>query len=443
MRIGKVIVSLLVPIVIVLASWTIFPEKVSAQHHEAIVTVDISGRGVNESLGTGDNVTYTIAVGYGTNITVFNVSINRTQTPRVVYLGEIYTANVGFDVDYVVVSEAPVWGAFVVVAGNERPFTNTSHGYVTMFAPYGQIPGPEPLLYEIEVNHSIYASESKPIDIMRDGRFVAFGTGIVDDTLPANHIGMVYLVETPSTYTSSPNTWTYDYQDWVQSVRFAGDNNTLIVGTFFNHTFAKFNISNLPNFTPDWKRGNIGDVYYAVAPTFDAENIATGHGHEHHILFERGSDGHDLWGSQQYGTQRRIVLDDENEYFLSTQYPCHVNESYAFHYFNTTRPPIGYYKNPAWTFNPTVSASRPVTVDSSVSNRTRFIIGGTGAWVYRWGNGTDPITWSTPNYTFAANGTVNEVAMSYDGEYSAAGDSEGYLYVFVKDEALPIANWRT
>ncbi|MCK4445190.1 MAG: hypothetical protein KAW09_11640, partial [Thermoplasmata archaeon] len=407
-----------------------------------IVTVDISGRGVNWSLGTGDNVTYTIAAGYGTYVTVFNVSINRTRTPRAVYFDEIYTANVGFDVDYVVVSEAPVYGAYVVVAGNDRPFSNTSHGYVTLYAPYGQIPGPEPLLYEIEVNHSIYASESKPIDITRGGRFVAFGTGIVDDTPPANHIGTVYVVETPAVYTPSPNTWTYDYQDWIQSVRFAGDNRTLIVGTFWNHSFAKFDISNLPNFTPDWKEGNIGDPYYAVAPTFDAENIATGHGWENEILFERGSDGGRDWLSEQNGTQRRIVLDDENEYFVSTQYPCDENESYAFHYFNTTTP-FGIYKDPAWTFIPTASPSTPVTVDSSVSNRTRFIIGGTGPRVYRWGNGTDPITWSTPNYTFVANGTVNEVAMSHDGEYSVAGDSEGYLYVFVKDEALPIANWRT
>jgi len=35
------------------------------------------------------------------------------------------------------------------------------------------------------------------------------------------------------------------------------------------------------------------------------------------------------------------------------------------------------------------------------------------------------------------------MGMNYDGEYSVAGDAEGYLYVFDKDEAIPIANWRT
>lgn len=129
-----------------------------------------------------------------------------------------------------------------------------------------------------------------------------------------------------------------------------------------------------------------------------------------------------------------IIIYDSN--------PCCANDTYAFHYFDTSDPPMGRCRDPEPTLNPSASPTRSVTIDSSVSNQTLFVIGGAGARVYRSGNGSE-LTWSAPNYTFVANGTVNDVAMCYDGEYSVAGDSQGYLYVFDKDEAIPVANWRS
>src|SRR3989304_6224317 len=84
---------------------------------EMSTAVDISGT----DTGGGDQ---RIAVGWETNGSLFS-RLNGASGPY-------RTEDMGFIVDYVVLSQD---GLYLAVAGNERPFTNSSRAFIRQYGP--------------------------------------------------------------------------------------------------------------------------------------------------------------------------------------------------------------------------------------------------------------------------------------------------------------------
>jgi len=129
-----------------------------------------------------------------------------------------------------------------------------------------------------------------------------------------------------------------------------------------------------------------------------------------------------------------MAMDDNATYFVTAQYAeqPQQNDINAFIYFSTAS------STPVWTYNTNSNIS--TTVDASIMDSNKYVIGGASNMIYRW-YGTQPP--QNPFDTYTADGTIAEVSSDYTGHISAAVDDEGYLYVFIDLDTDPDEIWRT
>lgn len=267
---------------------------------------------------------------------------------------------------------------------------------------------------------------------MREGCRVACGR-VVAPPLPRG-TGTVYLFDNPDLIPGG-GSHTYTRNDCVMGVRFSGDGQHLAVGFWWGFQADVLSVPNLAleATTPP----PMNDPVYSVGISYNGRNITTGQGWRNNVtlwdftpgdttLNYRWSPHHDtVWGSQF-----RQAMSDDGRYVLIKQNgeDDEAGTFPAFFIFNSTVPPNPANKLPEWRFDASVRS--PQGVDLSMAN-ARYGVGGDGIHVRLWGNGSSsPPQGPSPAYSFVANGTVMDAAMSFSGPIFAAVDIEGYLYVF-------------
>jgi hypothetical protein len=380
-----------------------------------------------------------VAVGWGRNVTFFDTYAD--QDARL-----LWTNDTGHEVINVVLSEN---GSYLAVTSNEVPFNGTTHSYLSLY----RTSTGERILHQ-ELDHNVLRS-TRPLDISRNGSYIAVGTAgwasgqtACRDENGAPARGTVYLIENPdlvqnagfSTYNRTVNS----QSDCVMAVRFSGNGEHLIAGFFW---FYGADVLSAPSLNLEATTGNIGsDPVYSVAISYNGHNITTGQGFLRRVSLWDFTPGDStlnlLWRTASTTTNgshhQQVISDDGEVIFTKQEDDNQANGGPAFHLFNSTIPGDPADKQSEWTY--AASYFYPAGVGLSVANST-YGIGADGTQVYLWGNGSGSPPSGTPVYTFVANDTTTDAAISYSGPIFAVTDNNGYLYVFKADQSGDKVYW--
>jgi len=349
-----------------------------------------------------------------------------------------YTTDMGWPVDYVVLSAD---GAYLAVVGNDRPLNSTSQGHLRLYGPIANPVGPWPLLYTITLNHSAWSDGSRPVDLARDGSYVAVGTEVVNYGASSSP-GYVYLYQTPAS-PGTPTSWSYNWADWIQAVRFSGRGTEIIVGGFFTHAWKRFHIPAGGGLTLDCTYAG-GDVYYSVSPSSNAGTVAAGQGSSNDVGAYTSSSTTcgQSWSTTKNGQFRRLSMADDASYFIAAHFYDSGSQDSSFYLFHPGSSTAD------WTYTPATqpTGGAPTYVDSAVKSGGKMCIGNFDTHVYRWEHevdtnhhkgckGTSGTGGASPEFDYTAGARVNDVAMTYTASnslitYYVAGDNDGTLYLF-------------
>lgn len=355
-----------------------------------IRSVDISGNGAY------------IAVGYGTKVSLFN-SIAPPHEP-------VWSDDTGFQVAAVALSED---GNYLAVVSNED-FRSWLFLYRST---NGEQMLHEPLFETVSIS-------KKGLDISRDGRYIAVVTNTWTGPY-CEHTGLEYVFENPD---FGIGLWVTTVDYCPLAVRFSGDGQYFTVGAYW----YELRVYEVPLILR--ASTSTGRVNYGLAISYHAERIVVGDGFSNIIqLYEFVPATNQLiwlWKSDRTitdGSQGRIAISDDYSYIAVSQYQNYPDEINGFHLFDSSIPLDPNNKQPIWTY---ITMDPAVRVDMSVWN-SMYVVGGSGNFVYQWGDGHPTYPSIQPEHETPVAGVVSEVAISYGGSVYTAGTNDGYLYVYV------------
>ncbi|MBI5000831.1 MAG: PKD domain-containing protein [Euryarchaeota archaeon] len=325
---------------------------------EPIRIVDVSGNGQY------------IAIGWGTNVTLFKTN---SPVPQ-------WTYDTGSEVEAAALSDS---GQYLAVG-----YTN----HVALFDTSSSTP-----LWTHTTTYPIATTPRESLDISRDGEHIAVGTGT-----PYTTTGDIYMFNKNGSLM-----WTYSYPADVRSVRFSGDGNYVVAGSWM----WQLRLYDVSTGTLYWT-STIGDPHYATALSYNASYVASGQGAQNTVsLYNR--NGNLIRTYPVSGTVAEIAMSDDGIYIAEAQY-------YPFGSVNAFR--LLRTDTPSFVWSYTLSTYGE-TIDMALD--ARYIVG--GCWdhnVYLFDTSS-----GTPLYTYTTGGGIWEVSMDYKGDYFAAASESG-LYVF-------------
>jgi len=386
-----------------------------------------------EAVDVSGNNNY-IAVGWGRNVSFIETYASPPNRLK-------WSRDTEHQVFNVVLSEN---GDYLAVTSNELPVTGFTHAYLSL---YRTSDGTRVLHEQLDYNT---ARAFRPIDISRDGSYVAVGTA----SWPAGYLscmvgpmargkGTVYLFNNPDIFPPGVRTYqrfVYGQPDCVTSVRFSGNAQYLVAGLFW---FGGADVLDVPNLKLQATTLEIGSAVAAVAISYDGWNISTGQIWDCNVTLWNFAPGNPIlnrqWGTRcetTYGDHGKQAISDDGKFIFTRQdgllqtWPPEGDSGFIF--FNSTIPDDPEDKRPMWSYISPFIWPRPVGLDLSVSN-SAYGIGTQSVNIHLWGDGSTPL--SNVRFDFTANDTVTDAAISYFGPIAAATDNNGYLYVF--DLQLP------
>ena len=390
--------------------------------------VDIAG------VGQGDD--QRIAVAWGsTKVSLFS-RVNGASGP-------LHTEDMGFVVDFVVLSED---GAYLAVLGNERPFTDVSRAFVRLFGPIIDPTLLWPPIYAVDLPHTAHYY-GRPFDMTRDGGLVAVGTGIASWS-PIYPVGDVYLIETPPV-PGTPAMTSYAWGRRALSLRFTGDGTRLAVGSTDGAGGVPQGVlavsSSPPTLSLVWSSGVPNDSAYSVAMDFDGTLSADGHGNQHFTYTRDAMGATSLpWPASEAvgdgevnGVTHSLSLSWSGSYlFAGESWDARTGNVPSFVLWNTGTTAY------LWRYSPT-PARGYTRVDSGVATSAQFLVGGLRDHVYFWGAAYGPAPGPSPRTDFALEdgACFVDLAMTFNGRYTAVVDDLGRLHVYASTDTADSIPW--
>ena len=392
----------------------------------SFMAVDIAGVGYN-----GDNL---VAASHDRCVSIF--SFNTGQ--------RYHTEIVGFDVDYVRLSQA---GDALAILGNDRPFSETSQAHLVYYTIDLNQPSSWTLYYTYNFSHS--ALSYRPFDMNRNGSLVAVGTGAAYSFPPTSDDAWVYVLQKPAAPLGTPLVAQHHYGRRPSSLQFSGNGNRLAIGTTMNPREANVGLYNVithsaqgppgPSINLRWESRD-NDYVYSVATDYLGAYVAAGHGWSNNITLRDSNDPtHPRGYSTDLGTIDQLVMSDQNVFTFSGARQDGSFGRQAFTLFNVTLTPM--WNPPSYSPEPTSTwASR---VDMAVQTNAQFLVGCSQDHSYFWvgHSGMAPGPNPTQEFPLWVGSYCTGVAMTFGTPYggnsstarTAILDSAGTLNLFTSD----------
>jgi len=400
--------------------------------HTRRLSVDIAGADPG-----GDPL---IAVGWDTNVSLYSRVDGGTAGPY-------RTQNMGFPVDYVVLSQD---GAYLMVVGNDRPLNHTSVSHVRIFGPIANPGDPWPLLITHDPPHSILG-EGRPADMDRHGDFFAVGTGIVE-WFPPQSVGTVYLYRRANPG-APPETWAWNR--WIQTLRFSEEPT--------HRYFAIGSVNGIPGtidlgvfqvdpvLTRTWSV-NAQDATYSVAMDASGDHLADGHGtyDDGRVYFRQrlGTNWNTIWNNRPLTNAFSLSLSSDAAYLAGAGSESTGTGTPTFVLWNTAGAgsrrwtcTFAPFPDPC-SFLGTTGITR---LDFAVDTDGQYLVGAWSSHVYFWGSALGPAGGPAPRSRggdFDLPGPFADLAMTYDGASSAVVDYSSHLTVYASLPGGDSLSWR-
>jgi len=381
------------------------------------LSVDIAGDGAG-----GDPL---IAVGWDTHVSLYSRLNGGTAGPY-------RTQDMGFPVDYVILSQD---GAYLMVVGNDYPLTHTSGSHVRIFGPIIDPAASWPPLITDDPPHSIRGI-GRPADMDRHGEFFAVGTGIAD--WDPQGVGTVYLYRRASPG-APPQAW--NWNRWIHTLRFSEEPT--------HRYFAIGSVDGLPNtmevgvfqvdpvLTRTWS-GDVDDATYSVAMDANGDHLADGHGIGGVVYFRQRSGTNwdtTLWDDRPLQNVFSLSQSSDAAHLAGAASGSSGTGTTTFILWDAT----GGSRRWTCTYAPPpgpcsfLGTKGPTRVDFAVDTAGQFLVGAWSDHVYFWGSASGPASGPVPRSLggdFDLPGPSADLAMTYEGAYSAVVDYSSHVSVY-------------
>jgi hypothetical protein len=371
-----------------------------------------------------------IAVGGGTKVYFFKTFTSGDKLQ--------WMADTGLPVLGVALSED---GSYLAAVSQQMPpLGAATHARLSLYRYDSQLVFQE----ELDIN---VRRDTRPLDISRDGKYIAVGTAAwvgtkdnCEDELGNPAGGTLYLFENPQLI---PGGTYYTYKrfvlgdpDCILTVRFSGNGQYVATGFWWYEGMDVLSVTSVPPLELEATVGNLGGPIYAVAASYGGLHISTGQA-DRVMLWEFDPPSNsltELWRTSSGvtpGGHRRQTISDDGQFIFTKQ----EGSTPAFLLFDSAIPADPNDKNPEWTYS--ISYPFPEGADLSVSN-AKYAVGAEGSNVHLWGDGVATPPGPDP-FSYVTTGITTDAAISYSGPISAVTD-KGFLYVF--DGSIPQLYWR-